>query len=71
MEKKSSNIEAITNNSGCLTINGYDLENMPISFNLKYIKSEPRWLIDEINVSFVNNKEDFSETAKCPNINNN
>ncbi|GAA6170658.1 hypothetical protein NBRC116592_03280 [Colwellia sp. KU-HH00111] len=71
MAKKINNFEMILGTSGCLTINGFDSENMPISFNLKYIKSEQRWLIDEINVFFASDEADFSQTAKCPSEYNN
>jgi len=71
MVKPINNIETIMGNSGCLTINGFDSEKMPILFNLKYIKSEPRWLIDEINVFFASNEADFSKTVKCPSEYNN
>ena len=71
MAKQINNVETVMGTSGCLTINGVDSESMPISFNLKYIKSEERWLIDEINVFFASSVADFSQTAKCPSEYNN
>ncbi len=71
MAKQINNVESVMGTSGCLTINGVDSESMPISFNLKYIKSEERWLIDEINVFFASSEADFSQTAKCPSEYNN
>jgi len=71
MAKQINNIEIIGDSFGCLTVNGYDLENMPMSFNLKYIEVEQRWLIDEINVLFANNEADLSKVPKCPSEYNN
>jgi len=51
---------------GCLTINGYDEENAPLIFSLKYISLDGRWLIDNIHVVFVENENEFSSSAKCP-----
>lgn len=52
---------------GCLTINGYDEENAPLIFSLKYILNDGRWLIDNIHVVFVEHVKDFADSAKCPN----
>ncbi len=70
MIKELNHFEIIGNDFNCLTINGYDTENMPISFNLKYIDSNERWLIDEINVLFVSEEVEFSKIAKCPSVYN-
>ncbi|WDE05202.1 hypothetical protein SG34_028570 [Thalassomonas viridans] len=66
MATQVNSFEVITDNSGCLTVNGYDSENMPLSFNLKYIHNQEKWLIDDINISFVNSEADFSTSAQCP-----
>jgi len=66
MIKYVNSLEVRMETSGCLVINGFDSDNMPISFKLKYIESEPRWKIDEINVYFVNSVSEFSKVAKCP-----
>lgn len=58
--------EKINKQEGCLTINGYDEENLPLIFSLKYISKNNQWLIDEIHVVFIENESDFSSSAKCP-----
>ncbi len=58
--------EEIQSPNGCLTINGYDEENAPLIFSLKYISNEGGWLIDKIHIVFIENKNDFSKEAKCP-----
>jgi len=66
MAKQLEHFEKSNGVFGCLTINGLDNEKMPISFNLKYIFENKRWLIDEIGIVFVNTLSDFSKTAQCP-----
>ncbi|MEQ3694056.1 MAG: hypothetical protein ABNH16_03950 [Thalassolituus sp.] len=66
MLNTDGHFEKINKQEGCLTINGYDEENSPLIFSLKYILSDNQWLIDEIHVVFVENKSDFSSSAKCP-----
>lgn len=66
MLNTDGHFEKINKQEGCLTINGYDEENLPLIFSLKYISNNNQWLIDEIHVVFVENKSDFSSSAKCP-----
>ncbi|WDE00907.1 hypothetical protein [Thalassomonas actiniarum] len=66
MLRQFNNFEIIKDNTGCLTVNGYDNENLPLSFNLKYIQNKSNGLIDGINISFVNSASEFSTSAKCP-----
>lgn len=68
MAREVNHLETIGEGFSCLTVNGYDTEDMPISFNLKYIDSNHRWLIDEINVLFVSAEDKFSKVAKCPSV---
>lgn len=66
MLNTDSHFEKINNQEGCLTINGYDEENSPLIFSLKYVSNNNQWLIDEIHVVFVENESDFSSSARCP-----
>lgn len=66
MVSTDSHYESANDLEGCLTINGYDEENFPLIFSLKYISRKGHWLIDNIHVVFVESKEDFSSSAKCP-----
>lgn len=67
MVSTDSHYEKISEQEGCLTINGYDEENAPLIFSLKYISTSGRWLIDKIHVVFVENVKGFVNSAKCPN----
>ena len=66
MATTDSYYEKIKASNGCLTINGYDEENAPLIFSLKYILNNERWLISEIHVVFIESTSDFSKGARCP-----
>ena len=66
MVNTDSYFEKISEQEGCLTINGYDEDNFPLIFSLKYALSNGNWLIDNIHVVFVESKSDFSNDVKCP-----
>lgn len=66
MVNTDSSFEEISGQEGCLTINGYDEDRLPLIFSLKYILSNENWLIDNIHVVFVESENDFSNDAKCP-----
>lgn len=66
MKRYFNHFERIQGGQGCLTINGYDSENMPLTFNIEYAMENKKWLIEEIDILFVNDVTEFSETAKCP-----
>ncbi len=67
MKSYLSHSENIVNKIGCLTINGFDEEKKPISFNLEYINNNSSWLINSIHILFLKDESKFSDTAKCPN----
>lgn len=66
MAKKHSHFEKIKNQEGCLTINGYDDQDAPLIFSLKYVSSNERWLIDKIHIVLIEDRSGFSKSAKCP-----
>lgn len=66
MVNTDSHHEKINGLEGCLTINGYDEENSPLIFSLKYISRKDHWLIDNIHIVFIESEKDFSSSAKCP-----
>jgi hypothetical protein len=66
MAVTQSHYEKVIQGDGCLTINGYDEDNAPLIFSLKYIPNEGHWLIDGIHVVYIENTNDFASSAKCP-----
>ncbi|CAA0118128.1 Uncharacterised protein [BD1-7 clade bacterium] len=65
MDRMDSHFQSKGNSVGCLSVNGFDLENMPVTFRLRYSKPT-NWLIEEVQVRFVNSITDFDRSAKCP-----
>jgi len=66
MSRMDSHHENIRGQKGCLTINGYDKEGMPLSFNIEYVPIDQRWLIRAIEILFVNDVHEFSQKGRCP-----
>ncbi len=66
MTATQSHYEKVSQDEGCLTINGYDEDNTPLIISLKYIPNEGHWLIDSIHVVYIENAKDFANNAKCP-----
>ncbi len=66
MAKTGTHYEKLNGQEGCLTINGYDEENIPLIISLKYISRNNHWLIDEIHIAFIENKANFADSAQCP-----
>ncbi len=66
MNSVDKHYEKINHKNGCLTINGYDKEKVPLIFSLKYRENNGHWLIDQIHVVFIESINNFSKEAKCP-----
>ena len=66
MKRVEGHHEAKSPDEGCLVINGYDKQNDPVVFNVKYIPIKDDWLIDKIHVVFVESSTDFTDRAECP-----
>ncbi len=58
--------ESVSGKEGCLIINGYDEDESPVVFSLKYISDNGHWLIDEIHIVYVETDKAFSDVAICP-----
>lgn len=66
MHSEAGHAEVTTGESGCLTVNGYAKENLPMAFSLAYSYERRQWLINALHIAYLNAPSDFSETAKCP-----
>ncbi|MGR5079003.1 hypothetical protein [Photobacterium swingsii] len=58
--------ETLYSNYGCLTVNGFDFDNQPMSFNIEYTKESPRALIKAVDILLLESKLEFSNKAVCP-----
>jgi len=66
MSKELDHYERINNKIGCLTVNGVGDKNEPISFFLEYKNENKKWLISDIDVTFLEDKKNYNLKALCP-----
>jgi hypothetical protein len=56
------------NNKGCLSINGMDENNEPLSLHVEYKRENDEWLINYMFLHFLENTESYSKEAICPRV---
>jgi hypothetical protein len=61
-----NHFERINGTQGCLTVNGFDREKMPLVFNLEYSRVAEKWIIKAIDVQLVNSEHEFRVLGTCP-----
>lgn len=61
-----SHFERINDTQGCLTVNGFDREKMPLAFNIEYLRITGKWKIKAIDVQLVNSEHEFRNAGTCP-----
>ena len=61
-----NHFERINGTQGCLTVNGYDSEKVPLVFNIEYSRVHEKWMIKAIDVQLVNSEHEFKDKAICP-----
>lgn len=66
MSKEIKHYSKHNNKNGCLTINGFNSSNKPVSFYLEYSLFNSTWLISDIDVSFKENTKEFIKKPLCP-----
>ncbi|MCC8253320.1 hypothetical protein [Vibrio campbellii] len=66
MRSTSSVYEAYFNNYGCLSVNGKDSNDEPITFNIEYEIDNSQALISHIDVQLHNSEKEFPIKATCP-----
>ena len=58
--------ESISGNEGCLSVNGYSEKNSPAAIYVQYVKKDSLWLINLIELNYLESENDFTTQAKCP-----
>lgn len=66
MAKENGHYEKIYGNSGCLTVNGIDSDNRMIAFYIEYKNYNDKWLMSDIDVSFIEKSMHYKHEALCP-----
>lgn len=58
--------ESHSDSFGCLSVNGKNSSNDPITFNIEYITDQGRALMSHIDMQLHNSIGDFPTEATCP-----
>lgn len=66
MRSTSSVYEVHFNDYGCLSVNGKNSNDEPITFNIEYEIENSRALISHIDVQLHNSEKEFPTKATCP-----
>lgn len=66
MVMEESHYEVMQKDKGCLTVNGVDENNAAVAFYIQYNRSNERWLISDIGVSFLDTRKKYEQKALCP-----
>lgn len=66
LRQETEHFEVVIDNTGCLTVNGWDSGYEPTALNMKYLKESGHWKIDYVEVAYLESESDFSNEAQCP-----
>jgi len=66
MTREITHYEEVRNSKGCLTVNGVGSEDNPIAFYIEYKNIDNKWLISDIDVSFLDEIKEYKRKALCP-----
>lgn len=66
MAKEASHYEVTQTNKGCLTVNGVGVDNTAVAFYIQYNNINGKWLISDIDVSFLEKNQKYEQKALCP-----
>jgi len=66
VDENLSHYQSIEDGSACLSINGTDENNEPLSLHIEYKKTNGKWLINYMFVHFLENSSSFSKSVICP-----
>lgn len=62
----ASSFYKLTGSTACGSVNGYDRDNLPVTFFLSYIVDGKLWKIDEVHIAYWEDESMFPEEALCP-----
>ena len=66
MAATRNHFERVNGTQGCLTVNGFDGEKMPLVFNIEYLRVTEKWVIKAIDIQLVNSEHEFRHVGTCP-----
>ncbi|MEJ2042650.1 MAG: hypothetical protein P8X89_05185 [Reinekea sp.] len=65
MTVEASHVENIETESGCLSINGFNSYNDPLTLSLTFVNYDGHWVIDYRLIDYLNDETEFSSKARC------
>lgn len=58
--------QVIENTKGCLTINGFDKDNSPVSLYVEYTNENKKWLLSFVEIYYLDTPNQFMHKGVCP-----
>jgi len=62
----SSHYQKLEGQKGCLSVNGIEINEDPVTIYVEYKKEQDLWLVDYMFLHLVENYEDYAKEALCP-----
>jgi len=61
-----SHYQIIDKAKGCLTINGFDKGNSPVSLYIEFTNENNKWLLSFVEIYYLESPNEFMYTGVCP-----
>jgi hypothetical protein len=66
ISNSKNHYQVIDKAKGCLTINGFDKSNSPVSLYIEYTNENNKWLLSFVEIYYLESPHDFVHTGVCP-----
>lgn len=66
IQVERSHFEIVQESTGCLTINGVDMDKEPKTLSLYYIQENSQWVIDTVHVHGHDSTQGYYTKVSCP-----
>lgn len=61
-----SHYQLIESDKGCLSINGYNKSQSPITLNIEYLFENNQWLLSFVEIYYLDTTKDYADKGICP-----
>lgn len=58
--------QSISSTKGCLTVNGFDEANSPVSLRIEYVNERNDWYLSYVEIFYLDTVNEFGASAVCP-----
>ncbi len=66
IDQEMSHYQKIDGRAGCLSVNGIDASEEPLSLHVEYKQEKGSWLVDYMFLHFMESSKDYVGEAICP-----